>query len=217
MTMRYKLLGRSGLRVSELCLGAMTFGQDWGWGASKDEARHIFDAFVESGGNFIDTANYYTNGTSERFLGEMIRSERDRFVVATKYTLGMRERDPNASGNHRKNLAQSLEASLERLGTDYIDLYWVHAWDSLTPIDEVMRALDDQVRAGKVLYVGISDVPAWIVSQANTMAELRGWSPFAGLRSSTAWSSAKSNGTSFPWPVRSTWASLPGLHWAAAS
>lgn len=182
MTMRYKLLGRSGLRVSELCLGAMTFGQDWGWGASADEARQIFDAFMEAGGNFIDTANYYTNGTSERFLGEMIRSERDRFVVATKYTLGMRERDPNASGNHRKNLAQSLEASLERLGTDYIDLYWVHAWDSFTPVDELMRALDDQVRAGKVLYVGISDVPAWIVSQANTMAELRGWSPFAGLQ-----------------------------------
>jgi len=181
--MRYKLLGRSGLRVSELCLGTMTFGEDWGFGASKEESRKVFDAFVERGGNFIDTANGYTNGTSERFVGEFVAGNRGRFVIATKYTLTSSPDDPNASGNHRKNMVQSLEASLKRLGTDYLDLYWVHAWDNLlTPTEEVMRALDDVVRAGKVLYVGISDAPAWYVAQANTMADLRGWTRFAGLQ-----------------------------------
>ncbi len=125
--MRYKLLGHSGLRVSELALGTMTFGEEWGWGASKEESRKIFDAFAEAGGNFIDTANRYTNGTSEKYVGEFIAADRERFVVATKYTLFMRRDDPNASGNHRKNMVQSLEASLKRLKTDYIDLYWVHA------------------------------------------------------------------------------------------
>src|SRR2546427_2021569 len=173
--MRYKLLGKSGLRVSELCLGGMTFGEDWGSmlpGASKEEARKIFDFFVGKGGNFIDTANVYQNGTSEKYVGEFVSSEREKFVLATKYTLTTNPDDPNASGNHRKNLVQSLEASLKRLGTDYIDLYWVHAWDGgNTPVEEVMRALDDVVRAGKVLYVGISDTPAWYVAQANTMAD----------------------------------------------
>jgi aryl-alcohol dehydrogenase-like predicted oxidoreductase len=182
MTMRFKLLGRSGLRVSELCLGAMTFGEDWGWGAAKEECRKIFDAFVEAGGNFIDTANHYTNGTSEKIVGEFIRERRAELVLATKYTLNPRPKDPNGGGSHRKNLVQSLDASLKRLGTDYIDLYWVHAWDFMTPAEEVMRALDDMVSAGKVLYVGVSDVPAWIVSQANTLAELRGWSKFVGLQ-----------------------------------
>jgi aryl-alcohol dehydrogenase-like predicted oxidoreductase len=180
--MRYKLLGRSGLRVSELCLGTMTFGEDWGWGASREESRRIFDAYVEQGGNFVDTANHYTNGTSEKFVGEFIRERRAEMVLATKYTLNPRPKDPNGGGNHRKNLVQSLEASLKRLGTDYIDLYWVHAWDFVTPVEEVMRGLDDIVRAGKVLYVGISDAPAWIVSQANTVAELRGWNRFVGLQ-----------------------------------
>lgn len=180
--MRYKLLGRSGLRVSEICLGAMTFGEEWGFGASREESRRIFDAFADAGGNFIDTANMYTNGTSERFTGEFLGESRDRFVLATKYTLSMRADDPNASGNHRKNLVQSLEASLSRLRTDYIDLYWLHAWDFMTPVEEVMRALDDVVRAGKVRYIGVSDTPAWIVSRANTLAELRGWTPFIGLQ-----------------------------------
>jgi aryl-alcohol dehydrogenase-like predicted oxidoreductase len=160
----------------------MTFGEDWGWGSSKEEGEAIFHAFVEAGGNFIDTANNYTNGTSERHVADLIASERDRFVVATKYTLNRRPGDPNAGGNHRKSLVQSLEGSLQRLRTDHIDLYWVHAWDFMTPIDEVMRALDDAVRAGKVLYVGVSDAPAWIVSRANTMADLRGWSPFVALQ-----------------------------------
>ena len=180
--MRYKLLGHSGLRVSELALGTMTFGEDWGWGASKEESRRMFDAFAQAGGNFIDTANRYTNGTSEKYVGEFVAAERERFVVATKYSLFMRRDDPNASGNHRKNMIQSLEASLKRLNIDYIDLYWVHAWDFMTPVEEVMRALDDMVRAGKILYVGVSDTPAWIVSRANMLAELRGWSRFVGLQ-----------------------------------
>ena len=181
----YRLLGRSGLRVSPLALGTMTFGTDWGsgWGADRDESRRIFDRYADLGGNFIDTANRYTNGTSESFVGEFVRDRRERFVVATKYTIGdPASKDPNNGGNQRKNLVQSLEASLRRLRTDYIDLYWVHAWDGRTPIEEVMRALDDAVRQGKILYVGISDAPAWKVAQANTLASLRGWSPFVGLQ-----------------------------------
>jgi aryl-alcohol dehydrogenase-like predicted oxidoreductase len=180
--MKYYLLGKSGLRVSELCLGAMTFGEEWGWGASKDESRKIFNAYVNAGGNFIDTANKYTEGASEKYIGEFIASDRDRFVLATKYTSNTRRGDPNAGGNHRKSMVQSLEASLERLNTNYIDLYWVHAWDQTTPVEEMMRALDDLVKAGKILYAGISDAPSWIVSQANTLANLRGWTEFTGLQ-----------------------------------
>ena len=181
--MRYKLLGKSGLRVSELCLGTMTFGEDWGWGATKDESRKIFDVFAEgAGGNFIDTANNYTNGTSEKFVGEFVKSDRDHFVIATKYTLTERKQDPNFGGNHRKNMRRSVEGSLQRLGTDHVDLLWLHMWDGMTPVDEVMRALDDLVRAGKLLYVGISDTPAWVVSQANMLAELRGWSRFVAYQ-----------------------------------
>jgi aryl-alcohol dehydrogenase-like predicted oxidoreductase len=180
--MRYRLLGRSGLRVSELCLGTMTFGKDWGWGAPLEDCTQMFHAYVEAGGNFIDTANRYTDGTSEKIVGELVDGRRDRFVIATKYSLSTREGDPNAGGNHRKNLTQSLDASLKRLRTEYVDLYWVHAWDFTTPIDEVMRALDDAVSAGKVLHVGMSDAPAWVVAQANTLATLRGWSPFVGVQ-----------------------------------
>ncbi|MCI0556809.1 MAG: aldo/keto reductase [Anaerolineae bacterium] len=180
--MRYKLLGRSGLRVSELCLGTMTFGDDWGWGAPKEESRKMFDAFTEAGGNFIDTANNYTNGTSEKFVGEFIASDRDRFVVATKYTLSERPEDPNFGGNHRKNMFRSIEGSLKRLNTDHVDLIWLHMWDGVTPVEEILRALDDLVRAGKVLYVGISDTPAWVVSHANAIADLRGWSRFVAYQ-----------------------------------
>ncbi|ADI09532.1 aldo/keto reductase [Streptomyces bingchenggensis BCW-1] len=180
--MRYRLLGRTGLRVSEAFLGTMTFGEEWGWGASAEECRKMFTAYAEAGGNVIDTANRYTEGSSERIVGELLGAERDRFVLSTKYTLTMDGTDPNAAGNHRKNLARSVEASLRRLGTDYIDLLWVHIWDPNTPIEETMRALDDLVRAGKVLYVGISDAPAWLISRANTIAEFRGWTPFAGLQ-----------------------------------
>ena len=180
--MKFRYLGPSGLRISELCLGTMTFGEDWGWGASKEECRAIFDAYVERGGNFIDTANGYTNGTSERIVGELIKSDRDRFVLATKYSFPTVRGDPNSGGNHRKSMFRSLEGSLKRLGTDYVDLFWLHAWDFSTPVEEVMRALDDLVRSGKVLYVGVSDTPAWIVSRANMLAELRGWSPFMALQ-----------------------------------
>ena len=180
--MKYYLLGRSGLRVSEISLGTMTFGEEWGWGASKEESRRQFELYVERGGNFIDTANRYTEGTSERLVGEFVGTRREEFVIATKYTLYTRKGDPNSAGNHRKNLVQSLDASLKRLKMDYIDLYWLHAWDYLTPVDEVMRALDDQVRAGKILYVGVSDTPAWVVSRANMLADLRGWTPFVGLQ-----------------------------------
>ncbi len=180
--MRYRLLGNSGLRVSEAALGAMTFGDDWGWGAAKDESRKVYDAFREAGGNFIDTANFYTNGTSESFLGEFMQGHRQSVVMATKYTNAAPGTDPNAAGNQRKNMMQAVEASLKRLRTDYIDLYWVHIWDQITPVEEVVRGLDDLVRAGKVLYVGISDAPAWWIAQANTLAHLRGWSHFIGLQ-----------------------------------
>ncbi len=179
--MKYRLMGNSGLRVSELALGAMTFGTQ-GWGADKDESRSVYDRFREAGGNFIDTANIYSGGTSETFLGEFLAGDRERIVLATKYTGATRSRDVNAAGNNRKNMMDSVHASLKRLRTDYIDLFWVHARDFLTPIEEVMRALDDLVRQGKVLYVGVSDTPAWEVSRANTLAELRGWSAFVGLQ-----------------------------------
>jgi aryl-alcohol dehydrogenase-like predicted oxidoreductase len=180
--MRYKLLGGSGLRVSELCLGTMAFGEDWGWGASKHECSRILTAFAEAGGNFLDTADIYTNGTSERVLGELLGADRDRFVLATKYTCARDPQDPNAAGNHRKNLVAALDASLKRLRTEYVDVLYVHIWDFLTPIAEVMRALDDQVRAGKVLYVGISDTPAWLVARANTLAQQRDWTPFSAIQ-----------------------------------
>ena len=183
--MRYKLLGKSGLRVSELCLGTMTFGEDWGWGAPKDTSHQIFDAFVAAGGNFIDTANVYTNGSSEKIVGALIAADRDRFVVATKYSLTGQwqgDKNPNGAGNHRKNMMRSIEGSLKRLNTDYVDILWLHAWDFATPVEEVMRAFDDLVRQGKVMYIGISDTPAWIVSQANTLAQCNGWTQFVALQ-----------------------------------
>jgi aryl-alcohol dehydrogenase-like predicted oxidoreductase len=180
--MRYYLLGHSGLRVSELCLGTMTFGEEFGWGANLTESRKVYDAFREAGGNFIDTANIYTVGTSERFLGEFMQGHRESVVLATKFTNAMPGNDPNAAGNHRKSMFQSVEASLKRLKTDYIDLYWLHIWDQITPVDEVVRAFDDLVRQGKVLYVGVSDAPAWWVAQFNTIATLRGLSPFIAIQ-----------------------------------
>lgn len=180
--LRYRLLGRSGLRVSELCLGTMSFGDNWGFGADEATSHQVLDAYAEAGGNFLDTANKYHGGQTEEIVGRWLEGKRDRMVVATKYTLSMDGTDPNASGNQRKNLVRSVEASLKRLGTDYIDLLWVHAWDDQTPFEETMRGLDDLVRSGKVLYVGVSDTPAWVVSAANTAAELRGWTPFVGLQ-----------------------------------
>jgi aryl-alcohol dehydrogenase-like predicted oxidoreductase len=156
----------------------MTFGEEWGWGAARDEAKKIYDAYRDAGGNFIDTANLYTNGASERLVGEFMEGHREEIVLATKYSNALPGKDPNAAGNQRKNMMQSVEASLKRLKTDYIDLYWLHIWDAVTPVEEVMRAFDDLVREGKILYAGVSDAPAWWVAQANTLAMLRGWSPF---------------------------------------
>ncbi|MEV4266626.1 aldo/keto reductase [Kribbella sp. NPDC049584] len=180
--MRYRTFGTSGLRISELILGAMTFGEQGGVGAPMTECRQMLDLYSEAGGNMIDTAVNYRDGASEEFLGELLTGRRESFVLGTKYTVSSDRADPNAAGNHRKNLRASLETSLRRLRTDYLDLYWVHMWDRHTPLEETMRALDDAVQAGKVLYVGISDSPAWVVARANTLAQWRGWSPFIGLQ-----------------------------------
>ncbi|MFI5560124.1 aldo/keto reductase [Amycolatopsis japonica] len=178
----YRLLGRSGLRVSPLALGAATFGTEWGWGAEQDEARKLFDRYVERGGNFIDTANTYTDGSSERLLGEFARGRRESLVLATKYTTLRRPGDPNSGGGQRKSLFASVEASLRQLDTDYLDLLYLHLWDFTTPVEEILRGMDDLVRQGKVLYVGISNTPAWEVSRMQAIADLRGWSPLIALQ-----------------------------------
>ncbi|CAG8493321.1 3775_t:CDS:2, partial [Gigaspora rosea] len=165
----YVLLGRSGLRISPLCLGTMTFGEKFGFGTNYEGSKEVFDCYFEKGGNFIDTANVYNYGESEQFLKELIADKRSQVVLATKYSCG----------NHRKSLTENVNESLKRLGTGYIDLLYVHIWDFRTPIEEVMRSLDDVVRSGKVLYV---DAPAWVVSSANMLADLRGWSRFIGLQ-----------------------------------
>jgi aryl-alcohol dehydrogenase-like predicted oxidoreductase len=180
--MRYRLLGTSGLRVSELFLGAMTFAEGFAHGAGVEEARRIVDAYADAGGNVVDTAVNYRDGASEEIVGEVLAGRRDRFVLATKYGVTRDRDDPNAAGNHRKNLRLSLETSLRRLRTDYIDLYYVHIWDRLTPVEETMRALDDAVRHGKVLHVGLSDTPAWVAARAATLAQWRGWSPVVALQ-----------------------------------
>src|SRR6202011_1081747 len=180
--MKYRLLGKSGLRVSEAALGTMTFGDELEWGSPKAEAEKVYETYREAGGNFIDTANLYTGATSETVVGEFIKGHRDSVVLSTKYSTAAPGNNPNAAGNHRKSIMQALEASLKRLQTNYIDLYWVHMWDGITPVEEVMRGLDDIVSQGKVLYVGISDAPAWWIAQANTLAELRGWTQFIGLQ-----------------------------------
>jgi aryl-alcohol dehydrogenase-like predicted oxidoreductase len=179
----YNLLGRSGLKVSPLCLGTMTFGTEWGWGSPEDAARQMFNTYLDAGGNFIDTANGYTGGTSETFLGKFIRerAERDRIVLATKFTFAMGKGDPNAGGNGRKNIYASLEGSLRRLETDYVDLLWMHNWDTLTPVEELISTLDDLVRAGKVRYIGISNSPAWYLARAQSLAE------FKNCEKSCAW------------------------------
>lgn len=178
----YRLLGNSGLRVSPLCLGTMTFGTDWGWGADFDTSQQILETYVDRGGNFIDTADYYTDGSSESFLGKLLEGRRDRFVLATKYSLNTDRQNPNAGGNHRRNMITAVEASLKRLQTDWIDLYWLHAWDYRNSIEEVLRALDDLVSQGKILYIGLSDTPAWIVAEGQAIAKLRGWTPISAIQ-----------------------------------
>ncbi|MFD2864638.1 aldo/keto reductase [Mucilaginibacter antarcticus] len=181
--MNYKLLGRSGLKVSELCLGTMGFGTEAGWGADKETSFAIMDTFANAGGNFLDTANVYKLGTSEKIIGEYLQNhDRNYFVVATKYSLKDNTTNPNASGNSRKNMMRSVEESLKRLQTDFIDVLYLHIWDDLTPMDEVLRGLDDLIRQGKVNYAAISDTPAWQVAKGNTMAELMGWSQLIALQ-----------------------------------
>jgi aryl-alcohol dehydrogenase-like predicted oxidoreductase len=177
-----RILGRTGIRVSQAFLGSMTFGEQGGVGAPPDECRRMVDAYEAAGGNVIDTASNYRGGASEEIVGEVLDGRRERFVLATKYTVSRDADDPNAAGNHRKNLVASLETSLRRLRTDHVDLLFVHIWDRHTPIEETMRALEDVVRAGKALTIGVSDTPAWVVARANTIAEWRGWTPFACLQ-----------------------------------
>ncbi|MET0255612.1 MAG: aldo/keto reductase [Luteibacter sp.] len=178
----YITLGRSGLRVSPVSLGTMTFGDDWGWGAAEAESRRMLDIYMERGGNFIDTANFYTGGTSETLLGKFLAGRRENAVVATKYSLNTEPGNPNAGGNHRRNMVRAVEASLRRLDTDYIDLYYLHVWDALVPVEEIMRGFDDLVSAGKIVYAGISDTPAWQVARMQTLADLRGWAPLVALQ-----------------------------------
>jgi aryl-alcohol dehydrogenase-like predicted oxidoreductase len=181
----YVTLGRSGLRVSPLCLGTMTFGEQWGWGSSVEDSTRILDRFLDAGGNFLDTANFYTHGQSEKIIGDHLgrhSAKRQRAVIATKFFGLMEPGDPNAGGTGRKSIVLSCEQSLRRLQTDYIDLYWMHAWDHHTPIDETLRALDDLVAAGKVRDIGFSDTPAWKVAQAQTTALFRGWAPLVALQ-----------------------------------
>ena len=179
----YRLLGRSGLRVSPLSLGAMTFGGNSGVHCSDDVSRELFNLYVERGGNFIDTANGYgTDGGSETLVGQFAQERREQLVIATKYSMNLRKGDPNAGGNHRKNMMQSVEASLKRLKTDYIDLFYLHIWDFRTPVEEILRGFDDLVRSGKILYAGMSDTPAWQVSRMQAIAELRGWTPLVALQ-----------------------------------
>lgn len=178
----YRLLGRSGLRVSPMALGTMTFGIDKAWGTDEAEARRIVDHYAERGGNSIDTANFYADGGSERMLGRILKERRHRFVIASKYTLTAARGDPNASGNQRKSMVRAVEDSLRRLDTDYLDLLYLHVWDSRTPVEEILRGFDDLVRTGKILYAGISNTPAWQVSRMQAVAELRGWAPLIALQ-----------------------------------
>lgn len=180
----YRLLGRSGLRVSPLALGTMTYGVAGGsWGSSEAEAQAMTDMFIDRGGNFIDTANFYGDmGNSEAWLGQQVKGKRHPLVISTKYSLTTQPGNPNASGNQRKNMVLSVEDSLKRLQTDYIDLLYLHMWDFRTPVDEILRAFDDLVRAGKVLYIGLSDTPAWQASRMQAIAELRGWTQFCALQ-----------------------------------
>jgi aryl-alcohol dehydrogenase-like predicted oxidoreductase len=178
----YRLLGRSGLRVSPLALGTMTFGLGMGWGSDDDEAARMLDLYIDRGGNFLDTANFYGKGGSESLIGKLLEGRREPMVIATKYSLAMRPGDANAAGNHRRNMVRAVEDSLRRLRTDYIDLLYLHVWDFHTPVEEILRGFDDLVRAGKILYAGISDTPAWQVSRMQAIAELRGWAPLIALQ-----------------------------------
>ena len=181
----FRILGRSGLRVSPLCLGSMTFGEDWGWGAGVDETTRMIHTYLEKGGNFIDTANIYTNNHSEKIIGDVVgnnSSLRTNTIIATKFSNNVFPGNPNTGGSGNRSLMTNLEHSLRRLQTDYIDLYWIHSWDFLTPMEETMRSLDNAVKSGKIRYIGVSDAPAWKIAQAQTTSLFRDWTPFIGLQ-----------------------------------
>ncbi|MEA9390275.1 aldo/keto reductase [Acerihabitans sp. TG2] len=181
----YVTLGRSGLRVSPFCLGTMTFGEDWGWGTPVSESEAILSRFLDLGGNFIDTANMYTKGHAEKIIGDFFKGDRrrrDRVVLATKYSANMYSGDPNGGGSSAKTIIEACEQSLRRLNTDYIDLYWQHAWDNFTPMEETLRAMDNLVNSGKIRYIGLSDTPAWKVAQAQMITHFRGWTPLIALQ-----------------------------------
>jgi aryl-alcohol dehydrogenase-like predicted oxidoreductase len=180
----YYTLGRTGLKISRLAFGAMTFGTDWGWGADKQTSQALFDHYLDAGGNFVDTAEGYTGGVSEQWLGEFVkaRNARDRVVISTKYSFGTEPGNPNSAGNGRKNMLRAVDGSLRRLGSDYIDLYLLHAWDQVTPPEEVLRTFDDLVRVGKIRHFGLSNVPSWYASRVQTVAELRGLEPVSTLQ-----------------------------------
>jgi aryl-alcohol dehydrogenase-like predicted oxidoreductase len=182
-THRYHLLGRTGLRVSPIALGALTFGEG-GWRTGEETARSIFLRYVEAGGNFVDTAINYAGGRSEEMLGTFMKETgvRERLVVATKFAVATRPGDPNSGGNGRKNIVASLDTSLRRLRTDYVDLYWLHMWDAMTPVEEVMSTLDALVRSGKIRAIGLSNVPAWYAAKAQMIARCCHWEPVAALQ-----------------------------------
>ena len=211
--MKYRLLGKTGVRISEMALGTMTFGEDWGWGAPPEVSARILDLFADAGGNVIDTADVYTNGSSETILGELLKGRRDRFVLGTKFTNQTDPGDPNSAGNHRKKIVTSIEASLRRLQTDHIDLYYVHNRDVLTGVEELMRALDDQVRLGKILYPAVSDWAAWEIAEASTAARLRDWSPFTAVQLRYNLLDRTPERNCCPWPARSTCRCSPGARW----
>jgi aryl-alcohol dehydrogenase-like predicted oxidoreductase len=217
----YITLGRSGLRVSPLSLGTMTFGEDNGWGASPETSEAILAEYLDRGGNVVDTANTYTNGHSEKIVGDFFsarRGLRERAVLSRKFFANLHPGDPNGGGAGRKALIAQLEESLRRLQTDYVDLYWLHGWDRRAPIEETLRALDDMVAAGKVRYIGLSNVPAWVAAQAQTIAHFRGWTPVTALQLeySLLWS-AHPRASCCRWPKRSAWACCRGVRCAAAT
>ena len=197
----YVTLGRSGLRVSPYCLGTMTFGEDFGWGASPEESFTMLDEYLNRGGNFVDTANIYTAGHSEKIIGDYLKQNdvrRDEIVLSTKFYCNLVPGDPNGGGAGRKALIQQCEASLKRLQSDYIDIYWLHNWDRMAPVEETLRGLDDLVTAGKIRYVGFSDIPAWKTAEAQTIANFRGWAPIIALQLEYSLLERTSEGELFP-------------------
>lgn len=216
--MRYRLLGtRTGLRVSQVALGTLMFGNRWGYGTDIEEARKILDAYLTAGGNIIDTADSYQSGESEEFLGQLLSGHRNDIVLATKFTEGaVSEPTLSSTGNSRKNMMRSVEDSLKRLKTDHIDLFWVHMPDGVTPVDEILRGLDDLARAGKILYAGFSDFQAWRTARAQTIAEIRGTMPISSVQLEYSLVERTGERELLPWRTPSAWPNSCGLRSGAA-